>query len=227
MTQTLEIRPDNPHRKAGRPRANGVKASTATRHDILNAAAALFVARGFAGTSTQAIAAAAGLRQPTLFHYFKTKDAILDALFMLALAEPLALFKRIEALPGAAPARLYAAIHADTLSLSNTANNVKAVFLLPELGHPRFAQARNARERLIETFARLIAEGIKSGDFRPGDPARLARLVMSLDEAPVALAAGEAPAQACMVADFALSALLIAPERLGAIRDEALALMSE
>jgi AcrR family transcriptional regulator len=215
----------NPHRNAGRPRASGVRASPETRRDILEAAAALFVARGFAGTSTQAIAAAAGLRQPTLFHYFRTKDAILEALFMLCLAEPLAIFARIEAMPAAAPPRLYAAIHADTLSIADTPVSLKAVFLLPELGHPRFAQARAARERLIATYERLIAEGIAGGDFRPGDPSRLARLVMSLDEAPVAVAAGEAPAQARMVADFALSALLLAPGRLDRIREAGLALL--
>ncbi len=218
----------NPHRNAGRPRANGRKASLDTRRDILDAAAALFVRRGFAGTSTQAIATAAGLRQPTLFHYFKTKDAILEELYMAGLSEPLAAFARIEALSAPAPARLYAAIHADTAFLSRTAPATKAIFLLPELAQPRFAAVRAARERLIETYARLIALGIEAGDFRPGDPRLLARLVMSLDETPIDIAAGQPPAnaglQARLVADFALSALLVDPRQLAAIRETGQAL---
>src|SRR3546814_10106786 len=100
----VHVAPANPHRNAGRPRANGLKASLDTRRDILDAAAILFVRRGFAGASTQAIAAAAGLRQPTLFHYFKTKEAILEELYMASLSEPLAAFARIEALSAPAPA---------------------------------------------------------------------------------------------------------------------------
>jgi AcrR family transcriptional regulator len=219
----------NPHRNAGRPRASGVKASPETRRQILDAAAALFVRRGFAGASTQAIAAAAGLRQPTLFHYFPTKDAILEALYMASLDEPLAAFAHIEALPAPAPVRLYAAIHADTAFLSATAVAQKAIFLLPELGQPRFSEVRAARERLIATYARLIAQGIEGGDFRPGDADLLARLVMSLDEAPIDIAAArpsrESGEQARMVADFALQALLLQPARLDKIRAEGLALL--
>lgn len=226
MTEIARV---NPHRNAGRPRANGVKASPETRRDILEAAASLFVARGFAGASTQAIAAAAGLRQPTLFHYFPAKDAILEELYMRCLAEPLAAFGRIEARAAPAPARLYAAIHADTAFLSATATGMKAIFLLPELARPRFAAVRAARERLIETYARLIAEGMAGGDFRAGDARIHARLVMSLDEAPIDVAAGKAPAdaalQARMVADFALAALLLAPERLAGVREAGLALL--
>lgn len=219
----------NPHRNAGRPRANGLKASLDTRRDILDAAATLFVRRGFAGASTQAIAAAAGLRQPTLFHYFKTKEAILEELYMASLSEPLAAFERIEALNAPAPVRLYAAIHADTAFLSRTAPATKAIFLLPELAQPRFAAIRAARESLIETYAQLIALGIETGDFRPGDPRLLARLVMSLDETPIDIAAGQMPVdaalQACLVADFALSALLADPHHLAIIRETGLGLV--
>lgn len=49
----------------------------ATHLRILEAARALFVARGYDGTTLEDIADAANLSRRTLFHYFKSKDDIL------------------------------------------------------------------------------------------------------------------------------------------------------
>lgn len=48
--------------------------------DILQAATRLFADEGFHGTSTRKIAAAAGVSEGTLFHYFNTKNALLLAI---------------------------------------------------------------------------------------------------------------------------------------------------
>ena len=45
--------------------------------DIMEAATRLFADEGFHGTSTRKIAAAAGVSEGTLFHYFSTKNALL------------------------------------------------------------------------------------------------------------------------------------------------------
>jgi AcrR family transcriptional regulator len=47
------------------------------RAAILEAAATLFARRGFAGTSTAQIAAAAGVSKPLLYHYYRDKEALL------------------------------------------------------------------------------------------------------------------------------------------------------
>jgi AcrR family transcriptional regulator len=57
-----------------------------TRSRILDAAARLFVERGFAGTSVREIAAAIGISNPSLYHHFSSKGDLLEQL----LAEPLA-----------------------------------------------------------------------------------------------------------------------------------------
>jgi len=49
---------------------------------ILDASLKLFVERGFHGTSTSEIAKAAGVATGTLFHYFKTKEELINRLFM-------------------------------------------------------------------------------------------------------------------------------------------------
>lgn len=48
---------------------------------ILNAALPLFVANGFHGTPTSRVAQEAGVSNGTLFHYFKTKDDLVIALY--------------------------------------------------------------------------------------------------------------------------------------------------
>jgi AcrR family transcriptional regulator len=57
-----------------------------TRTQILEAAARLFVERGFAATSVRDIAAAIGISNPSLYHHFSSKADLLEQL----LAEPLA-----------------------------------------------------------------------------------------------------------------------------------------
>ena len=48
--------------------------------DILQAATALFADEGFHNTSTRRIAGAAGVSEGTLFHYFNTKNTLLQAI---------------------------------------------------------------------------------------------------------------------------------------------------
>lgn len=51
------------------------------QQDILNAALRLFVEAGFHGTPTSRIAKEAGVANGTLFHYYKTKDELIVALY--------------------------------------------------------------------------------------------------------------------------------------------------
>lgn len=53
----------------------------ATRARILESATALFAARGFDATSTEAILEAAGISRGALYHHFDTKQAIFEAVF--------------------------------------------------------------------------------------------------------------------------------------------------
>lgn len=48
---------------------------------ILDAALQLFVEKGFHGTSTAEIAKTAGVATGTLFHYFKTKEELINSLY--------------------------------------------------------------------------------------------------------------------------------------------------
>jgi AcrR family transcriptional regulator len=49
---------------------------------ILDTSLSLFVEKGFHGTSTAEIAKTAGVATGTLFHYFKTKEELIDRLYI-------------------------------------------------------------------------------------------------------------------------------------------------
>ncbi|MGL6198920.1 MAG: TetR/AcrR family transcriptional regulator [Lachnospiraceae bacterium] len=71
------------------------------RNEILDAAGELFMINGFDGTSTNEILEKAGIARGTLYYYFKSKEAIMDALIerqntsMLAAASEIAADKSI------------------------------------------------------------------------------------------------------------------------------------
>ena len=52
------------------------------KQQIMEAALTLFVERGFHGTSTADIAKTAGVATGTLFHYFKTKEELINSLYL-------------------------------------------------------------------------------------------------------------------------------------------------
>lgn len=57
-----------------------VKEANERKNEILDAAAALFLEKGFDYTSTNDILDAVGIAKGTLYHYFKSKEAIMDAI---------------------------------------------------------------------------------------------------------------------------------------------------
>ena len=52
------------------------------KQSILDASLKLFVENGFHGTSTAEIAKTAGVATGTLFHYFKTKEELINSLYL-------------------------------------------------------------------------------------------------------------------------------------------------
>lgn len=53
-----------------------------TRQAILDAALALFADKGYFGTSLRDVATAVGVRESALYNYFKSKEALFDALIL-------------------------------------------------------------------------------------------------------------------------------------------------
>src|SRR5262249_29169730 len=152
---------------------------------ILLVAARLFGQRGFAATSTREIAAAAGLRQPSLFHHFASKEAILEALLDRALADSLAFAEAQARARGAPRVRLYRAIAFDVRHLSGFSLDLAAIVLCPEARSPRFARFWAERARLVGAIRVLVRAGIRSGEFIDLDPALATDALFGMVEATV------------------------------------------
>ena len=76
----------NAHRPEVRRRRKGER----TAERILDAAEDLFAMRGYAGTALRDVAAAVGLRTPSLYNHFQSKDALYAAVLRRGIAPVLA-----------------------------------------------------------------------------------------------------------------------------------------
>jgi AcrR family transcriptional regulator len=137
--------------RAGRPRLTSQRRpGTTARDEILDAAGELFTTTGYTGTSTRTIAEAVGIRQASLYHYFKTKDDILCALLSQTVTPTLTI---IDGLAGAEPAmsapeHLHALALFDGRQLLDGRWNLGALYLQPELRGAHLEPFWSDRERL-------------------------------------------------------------------------------
>lgn len=219
----------------GRPRLiTRRRPGSSARDEILDAAGELFTTRGYASTSTRTIAEAVGVRQASLYHYFRTKDEILSALLhqtvtpSLHFAELLAEFE--PALTAAE--QLHALAAFDGSQLLTGRWNLGALYLLPELREARLASFWSDRERLRLHYLRVsraTAATLGAGDVTPVDD-DTADLPFRLVEALVNMRAAKSVEQtdpdevrdgtvlAERVADASLRVLGVQDEPLTAIR---------
>jgi len=151
--------------------------------EILRASAKLFASHGYGGTSTRMIAEACGLRQPSIFHYFKKKDAILEALLVRMVSPYLYFLDDLEASRSAAPVKLYRLARFHLYQLTESPFETTALGLVPELKTARFERFFESRARLVEGFERIIRAGVEAGEFVPCVPWLVTRGLFGMNEA--------------------------------------------
>jgi AcrR family transcriptional regulator len=196
-----------------------------TRERILTAAAAAFAQRGFQGTSTREIAAAVGVRQPSLFHHFPSKQAILAELLDRDLGPALERVRRIRASDGSPAARLYAYVTADIAALLSFPYDARGLYDEAVLQDPALAPQRAVQEAFHTEIRELVAEGVATGEFRQVDPGFARETIHAMTIEVIYQRASrprsdlsDRPEQ---IADFALRGLLADPATLDAVRAEA------
>ncbi|MFD7624746.1 TetR/AcrR family transcriptional regulator [Streptomyces sp. NPDC059851] len=147
-------------RRVGRPRADRLKerGGRPPREELLCAAAELFTVRGYAATTTRAVAARAGMRQATMYHYFAGKDELLAELLESTVVPSLGLARRLLADTGRPAAqRLWELCRSDVLLLCGGPYNLGALYLLPEVAGSRFTRFRRMRGELREAYRALLS----------------------------------------------------------------------
>lgn len=170
-----------------RPRKKPIqRRSQETVEVILRAAARVLVRRGYAGTTTNHVAAAAGVSIGSLYEYFPGKEAIVLALVHRHVdqAEALLGARLAELLPGAASRPLAETVRAlvDTMVALHADDPALHRVIFEEL--PRLPELRARVSRLEEAGVQAI-EALLSAhpETRVADPHIAARLVVDVAEA--------------------------------------------
>jgi len=194
-----------------------------TRERILREASRLFGKKGYHGTSTRKIAEAVDIRQPSLFHHFPSKDAIMAELIDIDLDEAATVAQAQASADGSAALRLYRYLVWDISFICRCAYDLTSVEAV--LDDPAFADKRARHQTLVDARRSLIAEAIDSGEFVKVDPEVAERAIVWILRGDINDTAGQAIPDADVVADqlasFILRALLSDPSRLDEIRAEA------
>ncbi len=138
------------------------------RAEIVREAANLFDKQGYHQTSVEEIAEAVGIRKPSLYYYFKSKD---ELLFWIHEEFVELLIERHTArlqLPLTASQLLHEVI-ADILQLMETHRGHVRVFFEHhrELADEHKAKIRLKRDRYEAMVEDIVRRGVETGEFRP------------------------------------------------------------
>jgi TetR/AcrR family transcriptional regulator, cholesterol catabolism regulator len=149
-----------------------------TRKRLLDATAAEVARCGVAGTSINAIAAAAGLKTGSIYFHFESKDRLVEAMLEEGLLASLAyLDAALAAVPDQADAaaRLGAAIRAHATAVHELSNYTVAV-LAPNFPSDSAGEAaRKLRRSYVSRWTELVRNAQSAGVLAPQPDARLLR----------------------------------------------------
>jgi len=147
--------------------------------ELLDAAAAVFAAKGYHGASTKDIADRLGIRQGSLYYYFSSKETALEEVCTLGVEGFVQRLSEIMASPAGHAEQVRLGIAAHLLPLRDR-RDYTLVFLkerrnLPPASYQRISRLSRQYEQLWED---LLRAGCDAGTFRAGLNCRLAVLGM-------------------------------------------------
>jgi AcrR family transcriptional regulator len=156
-----------------------------SKAQILATAMSVFAEKGFAKASMNDIVRASGLSKGGVYWHFKSKDALITAIFDQFFMEQLALLDEVMAGEGTAAAKL------QQLAAFTGTGMVEVATQFPS---PLEFYALAAREDSLKTnlqdhfqsyrskIGRLVAQGIAAGEFRSQNGEDVANTIMALFE---------------------------------------------
>lgn len=154
------------------------------RDELLDAAAVLFAERGYEGTTVSAIIERVGVAKGTFYHYFPSKEHLLDALVGRVSEGVVAAAREGLAVPGLCPVEKLNAFFA-----AATRHKRERMALMLALMEGLYRSGNEVlRQRILEDAVRrcrpvlgaIVAEGVARGDFDTGYPDEAADAIMRL-----------------------------------------------
>lgn len=139
------------------------------RIEILRSAAAAFRRRGYHGASVDAIARALRMTKGNLYYYFRDKEEILYVLHDWSVDLLLARLSEVEGSGASPPEKLRRLVHGFVQMIVDELHGTALTMDLRALSPARLRRVVAKRDRFDRGVRRVIAEGVRRGDFRPGD----------------------------------------------------------
>jgi AcrR family transcriptional regulator len=148
---------------------------------IIAAAAALFAANGFKGTTTREIARAAGISEALVFKYFPTKRALYAAILKEKTTLPELLTAVEEAAKKRDDERVFTMIASHRIRRGADSTFLRLLLFSALEGHELSDMViRNQHRVFYDYLAGYIARRTKEGSFRKVDPLLAARAFMGM-----------------------------------------------
>jgi AcrR family transcriptional regulator len=161
--------------------AEGTGRGDLARARLLDAAVRAFAAKGFHGTTTRDIAAAAGMSPAAVYVHHRSKEELLYAISRDGHQRTLDLVREAASAPGspaerlAALARAFGRHHAEGHTWARIVN-----YELASLSPDHLEEIRGLRIGIEDEVRTTIEAGISSGDFDVTDPGMATTAVLSL-----------------------------------------------
>lgn len=137
------------------------------REAIMHAAAAVFAEKGFHGASTQDIAGRLEMKQGSLYYYFPSKEAALEAVCLFGAGESLARLRQIIEGDAALPEKIRQVVHSQLHGLKTRCDH-RLVFVQQRRFLP--AEPRERIRELGRNYRGLLA-GLLRAAQRDGEVA--------------------------------------------------------
>jgi AcrR family transcriptional regulator len=171
-------------RPVGRPRlkeAAPAGADASPRDAIIAAATRLFAAHGYAQTTMSDIAREAGLRQSSLYYWFRRKELIVQEALVVNRA-PLEFIGRVGAGSGSPALKLYRLLRYDTRQLALSPIDFNEIERIAENQPDEFIDFWRDYTRLHEWVVSLVRAAIDEDLFIDCDPDETATALLCFNE---------------------------------------------
>lgn len=150
---------------------------------IIEAATAVFAAKGLDRATMEDIANEAGINKATIYLYFESKDALIHAIAETIFTQELAELQAVYASPGTAFERLngfYEALIADEAGVLPLMPVIYEFYALGLRRAEVRAVLADFLNRSAALLATIIQEGVEAGEFVSTDAAKAARALDAL-----------------------------------------------